>query len=117
VNVSARQLTQQGFLYLVEQAVEQSGLKPCDLRLEITETAVMDAPHVAAPVLSDLRNFGVKIYLDDFGTGYSSLSHLHKLPVDALKIDRSFVRSMTLHDRPAIFETILPLPLTLHTPL
>ena len=63
----------------------------------------------------ELRDFGVKIYLDDFGTGYSSLSHLHKLPVDALKIDRSFVRSLLLPDRPAIVESILALARTLNT--
>ena len=57
----------------------------------------------------------MKIYLDDFGTGYSSLSHLHKLPVDALKIDRSFVRSLLLPDRPAIVESILALARTLNT--
>jgi EAL domain-containing protein (putative c-di-GMP-specific phosphodiesterase class I) len=57
----------------------------------------------------------VKIYLDDFGTGYSSLSHLHKLPVDALKIDQSFVKSLLLPDRPAIVESILALARTLNT--
>jgi EAL domain-containing protein (putative c-di-GMP-specific phosphodiesterase class I) len=66
-------------------------------------------------VLRELRAFGVKIYLDDFGTGYSSLSHLHKLPVDALKIDRSFVKSLSLPDRPAIVESILALARTLNT--
>jgi diguanylate cyclase (GGDEF)-like protein len=115
VNVSTRQLMQQGFLDMVEQAVRGAGLQPPDLRLEITETALMDAPHLAAQVLRELRDFGVKIYLDDFGTGYSSLSHLHKLPVDALKIDRSFVRSLTLDDRPAIVESILALARTLNT--
>jgi diguanylate cyclase (GGDEF)-like protein/PAS domain S-box-containing protein len=115
VNVSSRQLMQQNFLYIVEQAVQTSGLKPSDLRLEITETALMDSPHVAAAVLRELRDFGVKIYLDDFGTGYSSLSHLHKLPVDALKIDRSFVKSLQLSDRPAIVESILALARTLNT--
>ncbi len=115
VNVSTRQLMQQGFAYLVEKAVRESGMKPRDLRLEITETALMHAPHLAAQVLRDLRNFGVKIYLDDFGTGYSSLSHLHKLPVDALKIDSSFVRSLLVDDRPAIVESILALARTLHT--
>jgi EAL domain-containing protein (putative c-di-GMP-specific phosphodiesterase class I) len=115
VNVSSRQLTQQNFLWIVEQAVHDAGLKPCDLRLEITETALMDSPHVAAKLLRDLREFGVKIYLDDFGTGYSSLSHLHKLPVDALKIDRSFVKSLLLPDRPAIVESILALARTLNT--
>ncbi len=115
VNVSSRQLMQQHFLLIVEQALHTAGLKPCDLRLEITETALMDSPHIAAKVLRELREFGVKIYLDDFGTGYSSLSHLHKLPVDALKIDRSFVRSLVLSDRPAIVESILALARTLNT--
>jgi diguanylate cyclase (GGDEF)-like protein/PAS domain S-box-containing protein len=115
VNVSSRQLPQQNFMWIVEQALQQSGLKPSDLRLEITETALMDSPHVAAKLLRELRDFGVKIYLDDFGTGFSSLSHLHKLPVDALKIDRSFVKSLLLPDRPAIVESILALARTLNT--
>jgi len=115
VNVSARQLMQQGFVHLVERTVDETGMKPCDLRLEITETALMHNPREAAEVLHRLREFGVKIYLDDFGTGYSSLSHLHKLPVDALKIDRSFVRSLLLTDRPAIVESIMALARTLET--
>jgi diguanylate cyclase (GGDEF)-like protein/PAS domain S-box-containing protein len=115
VNVSSRQLMQQNFLWIVEQAVHNAGLKPCDLRLEITETALMDSPHEAAKLLQELRDFGAKIYLDDFGCGYSSLSHLAKLPVDALKIDRSFVKSLLLPDRPAIVESILALARTLKT--
>jgi diguanylate cyclase (GGDEF)-like protein/PAS domain S-box-containing protein len=115
VNVSNRQLMEQNFLMIVEEAVHRAGLAPCDLRLEITETALMDSPHVVAEVLRQLRDFGVKIYLDDFGTGYSSLSHLHKLPVDALKIDHSFVKSLLLPDRPAIVESILALARTLNT--
>jgi len=115
VNVSTRQLMQQHFRYLVEQAVEKAGMRPADLRLEITETTLMDSPNMAAEVLRDLRDYGVKIYLDDFGTGYSSLSHLHKLPVDALKIDSSFVKSLLLEDRPAIVESILALARTLGT--
>ena len=66
-------------------------------------------------MLRELRSFGVKVYLDDFGTGYSSLSHLHNLPVDALKIDRSFVHSLLLPGRPAIVESILALARTLNT--
>jgi EAL domain-containing protein (putative c-di-GMP-specific phosphodiesterase class I) len=115
VNASSRQLMQQNFLSVVDRAVRSAGLKPCALRIEITETALMINPDEAAKVLSQLRNYGVKIYLDDFGTGYSSLSHLHKLPVDALKIDRSFVRSLLLPNRPAIVESILALARTLHT--
>jgi diguanylate cyclase (GGDEF)-like protein/PAS domain S-box-containing protein len=114
VNVSSRQLVQHNFLGIVERAVHDAGLKPCDLRLEITETALMENPKVAAGMLRELRDFGVKIYLDDFGTGYSSLSHLHKLPVDALKIDRSFVNSLLRSDRP-IVESILALARTLNT--
>jgi len=115
VNVSSRQLMQQNFLRIVEQAVEKSRLKPADLRLEITETALMDSPGAAAELLTQLRAFGAKIYLDDFGTGYSSLSHLHKLPVDALNIDRSFVKSIAPGDRPAIVESILALARTMNT--
>jgi EAL domain-containing protein (putative c-di-GMP-specific phosphodiesterase class I) len=115
VNVSSRQLVQQNFLRVVQQTVRDTGLTPSHLRVEITETALLDAPGEAAGVLRDLRNFGVKVYLDDFGTGYSSLSHLHKLPVDALKIDRSFVASLLLPGRPAIVESILALARTLNT--
>jgi EAL domain-containing protein (putative c-di-GMP-specific phosphodiesterase class I) len=76
---------------------------------------LMDSPAVAAQVLRQLREFGAKIYLDDFGTGYSSLSHLHKLPVDALKIDRSFVSSLGITERPAIVESIMALARTMNT--
>ena len=115
VNVSSRQLMQHNFLRIVERAVHDAALNPNDLRIEITETALMDSPAVVAESLRHLRDFGVKIYLDDFGTGYSSLSHLHKLPVDALKIDRSFVKSLLLPDRPAIVESVLALARTLNT--
>jgi diguanylate cyclase (GGDEF)-like protein/PAS domain S-box-containing protein len=115
VNVSSRQLVQQDFLRVVQQTLRQTGLAPASMRLEITETALLDSPGEAAVVLTSLRNFGVKVYLDDFGTGYSSLSHLHKLPVDALKIDRSFVASLLLPGRPAIVESILALARTLNT--
>ena len=90
-------------------------LMPGHLRLEITETALLTSPQSTAVLLQKLRELGVKIYLDDFGTGHSSLSHLHQLPVDALKIDRSFVESLLLPDRPAIIESILALAYTLET--
>ena len=115
VNVSSRQLVQQNFSRLIKNTVLETGLKPGDLRIEITETALLDSPGEAAGVLRELRDFGVKVYLDDFGTGYSSLSHLHKLPVDALKIDRSFVNSLLIPGRPAIVESILALARTLNT--
>ena len=115
VNVSTRQLMQSNFLQIVQDTVQRSGLTPSNLRLEITETTLMGSPQMAADALRELRDFGVKVYLDDFGTGYSSLSHLHKLPVDALKIDRTFVRSLLLPERPAIVESILALARTLNT--
>jgi diguanylate cyclase (GGDEF)-like protein/PAS domain S-box-containing protein len=115
VNASSRQLTQPNYPYLVEQAIQSAHLAPADLRIEVTETALMDAPNVAARVLSELRDLGVKIYLDDFGTGCSSLSHLHTLPMDALKVDRSFVTSLLLPERPPIVESILALARTLKT--
>jgi diguanylate cyclase (GGDEF)-like protein/PAS domain S-box-containing protein len=116
VNVSGKQLMQPNFPRVVERAVAKAGLKhPSDLRLEITETALMDNPNTVAELLRELREFGVKIYLDDFGTGYCSLSYLHKLPVDVLKVDRSFVRGLGQPDRPAIVESILALARTLNT--
>ena len=115
VNVSTRQLAQPGFFRLVEEAVKDAELTPSHLRLEITETALLTSPQTTAVLLRKLRELGVKIYLDDFGTGHSSLSHLHQLPVDALKIDRSFVESLLLPERPAIVESILALAYTLDT--
>ena len=115
VNVSTRQLVQPSFLRTVESAVRDAGLMPGHLRLEVTETALLSSLHTAAVLLQQLRDLGVKIYLDDFGTGHSSLSHLHQLPVDALKIDRSFVASLLLPERPAIVESILALAQTLGT--
>jgi len=117
VNVSTRQLVQPSFVSVVQAAVIDARMNPSALRLEITETALMKNPEIVEDVLRQLRAFGVKIYLDDFGTGYSSLSHLHKLPVDALKIDRSFVASLMHRDRPAIVESILALARTLNTPV
>ena len=115
VNVSTRQLVQQGFVRTVQEAVRDADLTPGHLRLEITETAVVSSLHATVALLEELRDLGVKIYLDDFGTGHSSLSHLHQLPVDALKIDRSFVASLLLPERPAIVESILALAHTLGT--
>jgi EAL domain-containing protein (putative c-di-GMP-specific phosphodiesterase class I) len=112
--VSTRQLVQHGFFRTVEEALRDARLLPKHLRLEITETALV-SPHATAALLRELRDLGVKIYLDDFGTGHSSLSRLHQLPVDALKIDRSFVSSLLLPERSAIVESILALAYTLET--
>jgi EAL domain-containing protein (putative c-di-GMP-specific phosphodiesterase class I) len=94
VNVSARQLNQQKFLRTVEDALATTGLDPHCLEIEITETAVMAEPEVSERMLRSLQNLGVRIALDDFGTGYSSLNYLKRLPIDGLKIDRSFVHDI-----------------------
>jgi diguanylate cyclase (GGDEF)-like protein/PAS domain S-box-containing protein len=117
VNVSAQQLVEPNFVAIVQDAIRGAHMDSQALHLEITETALIDNPEVVERVLHELRAFGVKIYLDDFGTGFSSLSHLHRLPVDALKIDRSFVGSLMTRDRPAIVESILALARTLDTPV
>jgi diguanylate cyclase (GGDEF)-like protein/PAS domain S-box-containing protein len=116
VNVSPRQLARPDFLQVVQGALAAATLDPADLRLEITETVLMDDPARAEVVLRELRRLGVKIYLDDFGTGFSSLSYLHRFPVDTLKIDRSFVASLKEgSERPAIIESIVTLARMLGT--
>lgn len=91
VNVSARQLQQREFVRLVGSICETTGLAPSDLELEVTESTMMHRDGLAIRNLEALRRLGVRVSIDDFGTGYSSLSYLKALPVDALKIDRSFV--------------------------
>jgi diguanylate cyclase (GGDEF)-like protein/PAS domain S-box-containing protein len=91
VNLSARQLQHPGVVDEVRAALAAAGLDPQSLVLEITETAIMEQLDAAITILTELRRLGVRLALDDFGTGYSSLSYLQRLPVDILKIDRSFV--------------------------
>ena len=97
VNLSVRQLAQPGLAAAVSDVLESSGTQPGELRLELTETALLGAGHVAAAELLEVRSLGVRIGLDDFGTGYGCLSNLVQLPIDFLKIDRSFV-GMLGHD-------------------
>ncbi|MEY9886606.1 diguanylate cyclase (GGDEF)-like protein/PAS domain S-box-containing protein [Catenulispora sp. MAP5-51] len=94
VNLSPRQLNDEGLVAEVAGALNRSGLKPEQLWLEVTETAVHEAPRFAQAVLSQVSDLGVRIALDDFGTGYSSLGHLRRIPADALKIDRAFVNGL-----------------------
>ncbi len=96
VNVSGRQLERdEDLVGHVRAALERSGLPPASLTLEITETVLAHDPVAAAQRLLKLKHLGVRIAIDDFGTGYSSLAYLREFPVDALKIDRSFVRTMS----------------------
>ncbi len=94
VNVSARQFAKSGLADDVLRAVGVSGLAPESLKLEITETAIMDNPRNSVQKLHRLRQDGIRFSIDDFGTGYSSLGYLQKFPLDDLKIDLSFVRVM-----------------------
>lgn len=103
VNLASRQLDHPDLLDDVKQALEDSGLDPHRLILEITETEVMRNPEIARIRLQALRSEGVRIAIDDFGTGYSSLSHLQYFPVDELKIDRTFVARMDRGEREASF--------------
>jgi diguanylate cyclase (GGDEF)-like protein len=95
VNVSARQLDTDEFITDVQDALSESGLDPCALTIEITETTLMRNAEDTARRLAAVKQIGVRIAIDDFGTGYSSLGHLRQFPVDALKIDRSFIAGVT----------------------
>ena len=91
VNLSPRQLTDPDLIHKVSRALAETGVPPGNLHLEITETAVMSSVDASTSTLDALRQLGVHLIIDDFGTGYSSLARLKKLPVTALKVDRSFV--------------------------
>jgi EAL domain-containing protein (putative c-di-GMP-specific phosphodiesterase class I) len=91
VNVSALQFAQGDFTAVVASILQQAALAPCWLELEITETLLMQNTNDAIAKLHELRRMGVSVAVDDFGTGYSSLAYLHRLPIDTLKIDRSFI--------------------------
>jgi diguanylate cyclase (GGDEF)-like protein/PAS domain S-box-containing protein len=94
VNLSVKQFSRPDLADHVRGAIREFGLDPASLRLEITETVLLDSSPAATDQLEQLHKEGFRIYLDDFGTGYSSLSYLHRFPVHTLKIDRSFVGGM-----------------------
>ena len=94
VNLSSRQLAQDNLTERVARSLRESGLNPARLKLEVTESAVIEDPDRAADVLHQLKRLGVQICMDDFGTGYSSLNYIYRLPIDVLKIDKSFIDKM-----------------------
>ena len=91
VNISGKHLAVEDLPGQVKRAVNASGIRPSTLSLEITESSAMENAEHTIAILDKIRKLGVRLSIDDFGTGYSSLSHLHRLPFDSLKIDRSFV--------------------------
>ncbi len=94
VNLSGKQLSTPDLINQIDQILAETGLEPSTLKLEITESVLVDNPDVAAGVLEEIRSRHIQLCLDDFGTGYSSLSYLHRFPINTLKIDRSFVSRM-----------------------
>ena len=94
VNLSCKQFLQPDLVEQVAGALKETGLDPGCLKLEITESYIMENTEAAVATMNRLRALGIELSLDDFGTGYSSLSYLHRLPIDYLKIDRSFVSRM-----------------------
>jgi len=104
VNISARQFREPNLVAMVMGALEQSGLDPRHLELEITEGVLMSAPN-ASDLVAELRSCGISIALDDFGTGFSSLAYLTRFPIDTLKIDRCFVHDITHESEQAAIVT------------
>ncbi|MDX1584194.1 MAG: EAL domain-containing protein, partial [Thermoanaerobaculia bacterium] len=94
VNLSPRQFQDGGFVEMVGQVLEETGIEPQRLELEVTEGTAMQNPEVAMEILRELKTMGVRLAIDDFGTGYSSLSYLTQFPIDCLKIDQGFIRDL-----------------------
>jgi diguanylate cyclase (GGDEF)-like protein len=114
VNLSARQFQEPDLVESIGQALEETGLPPASLILEITESGLMQRTAGTIGRLAELRALGVHLAIDDFGTGYSSLSYLERFPVDILKIDRSFIAGVSATgERPAIARAIVELGRTL----
>jgi diguanylate cyclase (GGDEF)-like protein len=110
VNVSSSQFRQGNLLAVIHRALNDAGLDPRCLELELTESAVMTNPEESASILEKLNSMGVLVSVDDFGTGYSSMSYLRRFPIDKLKIDRGFVKDlMTRADDASIVQAIISL--------
>ena len=114
VNVSPKQVVQDDFVKNLKETMIMTEIEPQRLKLEVTESLFFSRPDAAFDTLKKIRDLDVKIAMDDFGTGYSSLSYLHKMPLDQLKIDQSFVHDLTINKHSqAIAETIIRMAQTL----
>ena len=109
VNVSGRQFQSEDFEEKVLSILDEFGISPEYLELEVTESLLMKNPELTAPLLQSLRQKGIRVAIDDFGTGYSSLSYLHRFPIDTLKIDQSFVRQIDTSDGVSMVKAIIHL--------
>ncbi|HZS05621.1 MAG TPA: EAL domain-containing protein [Blastocatellia bacterium] len=109
VNLSGKQFAQPDLTERIGQILAETGLTPSSLKLEITESSLIENPEAAAATLKQLKDRGIRISLDDFGTGYSSLSYLHRFPIDTIKIDRSFVMRLNVSKNSEIVRAIITL--------
>ena len=112
VNISSKQFLRPSLIDDIKEILHETGLPPDQLKLEITETALMEDFHETIPLIQRLKDFGVQIVIDDFGTGYSSMSYLQQLPIDTLKVDQSFISRIennTDGENKNIVETIVSL--------
>ncbi|HWG58097.1 MAG TPA: EAL domain-containing protein [Candidatus Acidoferrales bacterium] len=115
VNLSIKQFMQPNLVEQIGNLLQELKIAPESLKLEITESTVMEDPTATVGMLQQLRALGIRLAIDDFGTGYSSLSYLHRFPLDALKIDRTFISGISGHaDGMEIARTIMPLAKNLH---
>jgi len=118
VNISARQFRQPDFVAQVLETVQNTGADPTKLRLELTESMLVENIEEVIDKMKELKSHGLKFSLDDFGTGYSSLAYLKKMPLDQLKIDRSFIRDiLTDESSAAIAQTIISLSRAMRLPV
>lgn len=116
VNISSKQFLRPSLIDDIKAILDETGLPPEQLKLEITETALMEDVHETIPLIQRLKDFGVHIVIDDFGTGYSSMSYLQQLPIDTLKVDQSFISRIENNrdeENKNIVETIISLALKL----
>ena len=109
INISPIQLQHRNFIDKVRDILDETGIDPCYLEFEITENSLIRYIDQTNDILAELRNMGIRISLDDFGTGYSSLSYLKDLPVDIIKIDRTFIKSIENGVERAITNAIIDL--------